>query len=898
MKSKNLPAWNGLAGAALLALASTLPSQPAAGGSVLDLDNALAGYGISLLKAGNYYSGTYGLELWVLNGTNVPASINSSDPETAYVDMVSSGFSKEWARSGQAMSDGTFVLGEVYLYDVQPPGSEVVLALAAWTGGAVNWVTAAAAEAAWGGVIAFVNATVDGSVVPPPVPPDLAAGWDAYGHDLVMTPIGCLDCPTNFPPLVTWPSPAPITYGTALSPVQLNATPTVPGSELYTPSAGAVLPAGTYTLSVVFTPTDATDFKSATNSVDLVILPAPLTVTASSLARPYGQVIPVFTGTVTGVQRGDNISASYNCAATTASPPGTYPIIPSLLDPDNRASNYAVSLVNGTLTVYRATPTVSWANPAAITYGTLLSSVQLNATASVPGSEVYSPPAGTLLQFGLTTLSTVFTPTDATDYNSVTASVSQIVLPAPLTVTAGNSTRSYSQPNPVFTGTVAGIQRGDNVSATYSCSANVTSVPGDYAIVPAVVFSPNGLRTDYQVTLVYGTLRIVPAAPPVIAGIVPGTGPTNGFTAISILGSGFEDGARVYFGSMAAAEAAFVNSTNLTATSPPGALGAVNIVVTNADGQAATLTNGFTYLPQVDSPIALNGYNRDVVVENTATGGDTGPYAQPFDSVNHLALYEAGLGDIGTWSYGSGAEGLPANGTFTSALDGATVFQLQPYGGSNVLHLDANSPSGSLMLAVPAAYSSLSLLSASANGGGMGSLVIQFFDGSTSAPISFNASDWLGSGRGAAVTQFGEIDLGDLGAFFTVDPTNGTPNLYQSTTNLAAAGLSSKPILSLTFTMPVGSGGPTDTGIFAVSGTRASVPLPPGFLGVIATPGTIHFTLRATAGQKYQLEYKTNLSQSGWSNLGGNITATNSTAAALDSIGPDRQRFYRAVWLP
>ena len=32
--------------------------------------------------------------------------------------------------------------------------------------------------------------------------------------------------------------------------------------------------------------------------------------------------------------------------------------------------------------------------------------------------------------------------------------------------------------------------------------------------------------------------------------------------------------------------------------------------------------------------------------------------------------------------------------------------------------------------------------------------------------------------------------------------------------------------------------------------------------------------------------------------LGGVITTTNSTAAASDSTGPDRRRFYGAVWLP
>jgi len=43
---------------------------------------------------------------------------------------------------------------------------------------------------------------------------------------------------------------------------------------------------------------------------------------------------------------------------------------------------------------YVATPVITWANPAAITYGTTLSGTQLNATASVPGAFVYTPAFG------------------------------------------------------------------------------------------------------------------------------------------------------------------------------------------------------------------------------------------------------------------------------------------------------------------------------------------------------------------------------------------------------------------------------------------------------------------------------------------------------------------------
>lgn len=87
--------------------------------------------------------------------------------------------------------------------------------------------------------------------------------------------------------------------------------------------------------------------------------------------------------------------------------------------------NSSSSLLN--YAVGPATPTITWAAPTAITYGTALSSTQLNATANVPGTFVYAPPAGTILAPGNQTLSATFTPTDAGDYTSATAQVTLVV---------------------------------------------------------------------------------------------------------------------------------------------------------------------------------------------------------------------------------------------------------------------------------------------------------------------------------------------------------------------------------------------------------------------------------------------------------------------------------------
>jgi len=72
-------------------------------------------------------------------------------------------------------------------------------------------------------------------------------------------------------PTVTWPTPAPIVFGTALSNTQLNATASVPGTFVYTPAAGAVPAVGSDTLSVQFTPTDLADYTTASATVTLVV---------------------------------------------------------------------------------------------------------------------------------------------------------------------------------------------------------------------------------------------------------------------------------------------------------------------------------------------------------------------------------------------------------------------------------------------------------------------------------------------------------------------------------------------------------------------------------------------------------------------------------------------------
>jgi hypothetical protein len=152
-------------------------------------------------------------------------------------------------------------------------------------------------------------------------------------------------------PIITWTNPLPVTYGAVLGASQLNAFANVPGAFSYVPPAGTVLDAGTNTLSATFTPDDLVDYTNVTDYVSLLVLPAPLSVTASNASRPFGVANPAFTGVITGLQNGDNITASYACTATSSSTAGTYPIVPTLIDPNDLLTNYRVSIFDGTLTI-------------------------------------------------------------------------------------------------------------------------------------------------------------------------------------------------------------------------------------------------------------------------------------------------------------------------------------------------------------------------------------------------------------------------------------------------------------------------------------------------------------------------------------------------------------------
>ena len=119
----------------------------------------------------------------------------------------------------------------------------------------------------------------------------------------------------------------------------------------------------------------------------------------------------------------------------------------------------------------KQTPTITWSNPANITYGTALSNIQLDASASVPGPFVYTPPAGTVLNVGShQKLNTTFMPNDIVNYTTAPAAVSINVLEPVVAYITNSGDRTVSVINTTNNSIVATVPVG-----SYPIGVAVTS---------------------------------------------------------------------------------------------------------------------------------------------------------------------------------------------------------------------------------------------------------------------------------------------------------------------------------------------------------------------------------------------------------------------------------------
>jgi hypothetical protein len=180
-----------------------------------------------------------------------------------------------------------------------------------------------------------------------------ASGYESYPSSQVSYTVSN-SVPTS--PVITWSNPANLVYGTPLGVNQLDATANVPGSFVYSPPAGVVLPAGNaQALSAIFTPMDTTNYSVAATTVTVNILVAPLTITANNNSKVFGTALPTLTASYSGFVNGDTVASLgtaviLSTTALASSSVGAYTITAS----GAVSVNYSITDFDGVLTISQA----------------------------------------------------------------------------------------------------------------------------------------------------------------------------------------------------------------------------------------------------------------------------------------------------------------------------------------------------------------------------------------------------------------------------------------------------------------------------------------------------------------------------------------------------------------
>lgn len=147
-----------------------------------------------------------------------------------------------------------------------------------------------------------------------------------------------------------------------------------------------------------------------------------------------------------------------------------------------------------------------------------------------------------------------------------------------------------------------GLPGTPGISLTNPSSTTITSsynaVSGILTVtVPAS--QATGGPFNLQVLGTYDTLQIpktleifvTAIAPPTVTGLAPNLGPAAGGTRVTLAGSNFTTGSSVLFGGAAASSVVVQSDSQITATAPAGAAGAVDVTVTNPGGTSVANAN-------------------------------------------------------------------------------------------------------------------------------------------------------------------------------------------------------------------------------------------------------------------------------------------------------------------
>jgi hypothetical protein len=333
--------------------------------------------------------------------------------------------------------------------------------------------------------------------------------------------------------------PTSVVYGSA--PITLTGTANVSGTPTgqtvtyqVVSSPGSVVGnmvafTGVGTVAVNASAAASGSYAAGSTSFNIVVTPAPLTITVGNASRAVGASNPAFSSTASGLVNGDTlggtITVAYSTTATAASPVGTYPIAATVSG--SAAGNYSTTIVQGKLTVTPLTsvPTVT------VGPTTPIAGQPVTLTATIPATGT-TPPTGTVTFY----------------YNGNPIGTGTLNASGVATLTTSSL--------PVGTGTITVGYSGD------SNYASSTSVVVSITVATAAVL-------DFTLSLTSAQSQTVISgqAAPYAVRVAPTSGSYPG--VVSFAATGLPSGATVTFGPTTVAANAGPAPVNLSIQTAP-----------------------------------------------------------------------------------------------------------------------------------------------------------------------------------------------------------------------------------------------------------------------------------------------------------------------------------------
>ena len=251
---------------------------------------------------------------------------------------------------------------------------------------------------------------------------------------------------------------------------------------------------------------------------ELTITARPVTVTANSYQKTFGEADPEFTAKVEGTLGNDKVD--YKLSREKGENVGTYTITPT---GDEKQGNYKVTYKPGSLTIVAAQRTTALSVTSYNgVYDAKKHTITVNGT--VDGDKVeYSYDGGKtwvtdLKEYKNVTKGSVAIQVKVTNTNYTPAetilSGTVTITPFPMVVTADNKSKVYGNNDPEFTATetsgVEGKEKPDDQKIAYTLSRTAGEDVGEYPITA----TGEAVQGNYTVTYKPGTLTITAGSRP------------------------------------------------------------------------------------------------------------------------------------------------------------------------------------------------------------------------------------------------------------------------------------------------------------------------------------------------------------------------------------------------